>query len=243
MLKNLTLVMPVYNEEECIVDVVHSWKSMLSGLSIDFIMLVINDGSCDKTAEALLAFEGDEHVKVVNKPNSGHGPTILSGYHKAVDMSEWVFQTDSDGEMGAEYFPELWAKCDSYDALIGIRSGRLQNTGRKLISSISRLAVKLLFGTGVADVNAPYRLMRSSLLKQIVCQIPDDTFAPNVIISGAFAKSGARILNSPVPHECRRTGSVSIVRWKLWKAAFKSLIQTLKCRPSISTGDAKGLIQ
>jgi dolichol-phosphate mannosyltransferase len=230
----LAMVMPVYNEETCIADVVASWRDVLAGLRMPFRMIVLNDGSKDRTAEKLATFADDQRIVVINKPNAGHGPTILQGYHRAADLAEWVFQCDSDDEMKASEFPRLWEKRGSYDALFGFRQNRAQGLGRKVISAASRLTVAALFGKGVKDVNTPYRLMRSSFLRQIIDQIPDDTFAPNVIIAGAFARAKLRIANVPVPHENRRTGTVSIVKWKLWKAACRSFLQTLRCRPKIS---------
>lgn len=229
----LALVMPVYNEAECIVEVVNSWHRELSALKIPFVMIVLNDGSKDDTAHKLKAFEGKDSIRVVHKPNGGHGPTILMGYRMAVDLAQWVFQTDSDDEMEPGCFPELWKRREEYDALFGVRHGREQGRGRAFISFVSRLTVRLLFGKGVVDVNTPYRLIRASLLGPVVRQIPDDTFAPNVIISGALARKGVRIYNHPVPHRGRRTGTVSIVRWKLWKSCCKSFLQTLRCRPGL----------
>lgn len=230
---DLVHVMPVYNEQECIAAVVRSWDETLSSLGITYKIIVLNDGSKDGTQEALSVFEGQPRFEIVHKTNSGHGPTILQGYHQAVTQAQWVFQCDSDDEMKAEHFPALWNKRENYDALFGTRAGRQQNAARSFISACSRLTVKLLFGSGVEDVNVPYRLMRAPLLKQIVEQIPPDTFAPNVIISGTLARAGVRILNQPIPHGERKTGTVSIVRWKLWKAVFRSFLQTLSCRPSI----------
>ena len=176
-------------------------------------------------------FAGDKRVEVVQKANSGHGPTILMGYRKAVEIADWVFHCDSDGETKAEYFPALWEQRDRYDALFGTRAGRQQNLARKLISAGSRLTVRLLFGKGVRDVNTAYRLIRAPILKPILPQIPDATFAPNVIISGTMAKAGLRFFHYPVPFEYRKTGTVSIAKWKLWKVAFRSFWQTLWCRP------------
>jgi dolichol-phosphate mannosyltransferase len=229
----LVVVMPVYNEEQCIRRVVESWIGVLSAQGISFRVLVLNDGSRDGTAKALEAFSGHPQVEVINKPNSGHGPTILIGYRKAVGLAQWTFQCDSDDEMPAQHFPSLWRQRDSYDALFGYRQGRQQDAGRRLISVCSRATVRCLFGSGVRDVNTPYRLMRSSWLRPIVDQIPQTTFAPNLIISGAFSRAKARICNVPVPHEGRKTGSVSLVKWKLWRGAIRSFYQTLKCRPKI----------
>ncbi len=218
------MVMPVYNEEDCIREVIDSWREVLTALGISYRLIVLNDGSKDHTAEKLAPLAGNDRLAIINKPNAGHGPTILQGYHLAVDLADWVFQCDSDDEMKAIHFPRLWEQRQNYDVLFGYRLQRKQNLGRKVISGVSRMTVRALFGRGVADVNTPYRLMRSAILRQIIDQIPDDTFAPNVIIAGAFARAKRRMANLPVPHEGRRTGAVSIVKWKLWKAACRAVL-------------------
>ena len=234
---DLALVMPVYNEEECIVDVVRSWHGMLNLLGVDFQMLVLNDGSRDGTAEALEDFADYERVEVIKKENSGHGPTILLGYRKSVELADWVFQCDSDNEMMPEHFPELWEKRADYDALFGIRTARNQNIGRKLIRVVSRASVHLLYGRSVADVNSQYRLIRSCALQPLVAQITYLTLAPNIIISGLLARRGCRIYNTPVPHQGRTTGTVSIVKWKLWKLAARAFVQTIVCSFSVKPLD------
>jgi len=231
---DLIVTLPVFNEEGCIAEVVSSWREALARLGIRFRILILNDGSTDGTRQVLDQFAGDDRIEVIHKPNSGHGPTLLQGYRRAVSQAEWVFQCDSDNEMSPEAFPRLWEKRERYDALFGVRKGRKQNRGRALISAVSRGSVRLLFGPGVTDVNTPYRLMRARLLEAIVAQIPADTFAPNVIISGALAQARLRIWNEPVEHRGRKTGRASIVKWKLWKAAFRSFVQTLRCHPRIS---------
>jgi len=227
---SLALVMPVYNEEECIAEVVESWTSMLDAEKIDYTMIVLNDGSKDRTGEALAAFESNPRVCVINKENGGHGPTILMGYNLAVSIAEWVFQCDSDDEMKPDSFPAMWGMREPYAALFGYRAGRQQPLARKIISATSRKAVGLLFAPGVTDVNTPYRLMRTSYLSDVLARIPPDTFAPNILISGYFAKLEAPIANVPVPHLGRRTGTVSIMKFKLWKVAFLALRQTLGAR-------------
>ena len=80
----------------------------------------------------------------------------------------------------------------------------------------------------MTDVNAPYRLIRRCALAEILTMIPDDAFAPNVIISGLAARSGLRVREEWVPHRGRRTGTVSIVKWRLWKAAARAFGQTVR---------------
>lgn len=235
MRSSLALVMPVYNEEACIAGVVESWYGALSSLGMDFRMIILNDGSTDGTRAVLSRFAANDRIEIINKANSGHGPTILAGYRKAVNLSEWVFQCDSDDEIQPDHFSHLWEQRSGYDALFGVRDGRRQNLGRKIISACSRSAVRILFGDGVLDVNVPYRLIRADLLGQIIRRIPPQTFAPNVIISGALAGAGLRIYNYPVPCEGRKTGKVSITSRQLWRVAFGALWQTLNCHPVIPT--------
>ena len=231
--RELAVVMPVYNESECIGDVIESWLQVLSDLTVDFQLIVLNDGSRDNTAEVLDRWAQHTNITIINKKNSGHGPTILEGYRIAVSHAQWIFQCDSDDEISAREFLAFWKQCEEFDALIGVRTHREQNISRSLISAFSRMTISLLCGKGVVDVNAPFRLIRANLLEQALSQIPMDTFAPNVIISGAIARSNARIANLPVEHTNRRTGSPSIVSWRLWRAAIRAFWQTLHCRPTI----------
>lgn len=226
----LAVVMPVFNESDCIARVVGSWLDTLESEGMSFRLLVLNDGSTDGTSSELEAFKEDKRVEVIDKPNTGHGPTILMGYSKVVGLADWVFQCDSDDEISPAHFPILWRSRHQFDALFGVRTDRTQAASRRLVSSCANLTVRLLFGPGIRDANTPYRLIRSRLLVAVLDQIPPHTFAPNVIISGAIARSGARIMNHPVFWEHRRTGKTSIIRWKLFKCVMRAFWQTLRCR-------------
>ena len=226
---DLSVVMPVYNEAEAIGPVLKKWMAMLDTLGIRYRIRAYNDGSKDATGKILseIADASDGRVLAVDKANSGHGPTILRGYREAAEDSEWVFQIDSDDEMGPESFPELWAKRNDYDFLVGRRDGRRQPLARKVVSFVSRLCVRLFYGKGIWDVNTLYRLMRAEIFAPFYAQIPDDTFAPNVILSGLAARHRLRLLEIPVPQHDRTTGEVSIKKWKLLKAAARSFAQTI----------------
>ena len=224
------VVMPVYNEAECISGVLDDWIRELDDLGLSYRLIVLNDGSKDSTAEVLSLYRDNPKVNVINKKNSGHGPTILQGYQIAVQEAHWIFQVDSDNEMRAEHFKKVWNERENADAVIGIREGRHQPLPRKIVSLFSRLVVALFYGTGVTDVNCPFRLLRANVLKQILKQIPPDTFAPNVAISGFLILKKLRVKNIPIPHRGRQTGEVSIKKWRLLKAAMKSLLQIIRIR-------------
>ena len=229
--KSLIIVMPVYNEEGAIGTVLDKWVAKLDSMPDlgSYEIHAYNDGSRDHTAEILAGCAARHEGKVVvhNKVNSGHGPTILQGYRENADRAEWLFQIDSDDEMTPDCFDQLWEKREENDFLIGIRDGRKQALPRKVISFVSRLSVRIFYGKSVWDVNSPYRLMRSSVFREIYAAIPADTFAPNVIISGMAARNGFRCYEMPVPQRDRQTGEVSIKKWKLLKAAMKSFRQTI----------------
>ncbi len=237
----LAVVMPVYNEQSCIREVLSSWRHVLDESGIDFVILVLNDGSTDRTGEILEDFARDERIRVFHQANRGHGPTILEGYRRAVSLAEWVFQCDSDDEVSAECFGRLWEVRRQADAVFGCRLDRRQTLQRKIITLVSRLTVFLLFGRGVRDVNTPYRLMRASVLGRILDHVPADTFAPNLVVSGGLCRLHAQMASVPVPSRPRRSGRVSLVPGGLWKASIRSFRQTVRCSRSMrSLGRAGG---
>lgn len=229
--ERLCIVIPVYNEQAAIGNVLRKWNSALSSLGIDYCIRAYNDGSKDNTLSVMLEVAKSEEsgrIKVCDKPNGGHGNTILTGYRDAAEAGyDWVFQVDSDDEMGPESFAELWERRVDYDFLVGTRDGRVQALPRRIISLISRLCVRVFYGKGIWDVNTPYRLMRVSAFKDFFNEIPLSTFAPNVILSGLAARHGLRYFETPVPQHDRTTGEVSIRKWKLLKAAIRSFWQTV----------------
>lgn len=129
--------------------------------------------------------------------------------------------------MGPEKFRELWSCRNGYDFLVGIHDGRVQAFPRKAISFLSRFSVRLFYDKSVWDVNTPYRLMRTSAFKRFFEAIPPTTFAPNVILSGLSARYSQRRFETRVPQHDRTTGEVSLRKWKLFKAAVLSFVQTV----------------
>ena len=229
-MEKLAVVIPVYNEEEAIGAVIDKWVLELDRLGADYTINLYDDGSKDHSYQVILQKEKEYSGKVraFTKTNSGHGPTILLGYREAARNGyDWIFQIDSDDEMGPEGFAELWERRKEYDFLVGIRDGRKQALPRKIISAVSRLSVRLFYGKSIWDVNTPYRLMRASAFQNVYDSIPDNTFAPNVIISGMAAKLKMRCFETRVPQHDRQTGEVSIKKWKLLKAAIRSFLQTV----------------
>jgi dolichol-phosphate mannosyltransferase len=224
--KELTVVVPVYNEEASIAGVLASWAVDLERLGVAYRFAIYDDGSRDGTARILGDLsERDPRLLVVRHANRGHGPTVLRGYREA--RTPWVLQIDSDGEMASSHFAALWRERDAYDFLVGARQDRASAPVRRLVSAGSRAAVHLLIGNGVRDVNSPYRLLRREALLPLLDLLPPDAFAPNTLLSGLAARAHLRILEVPIPHEGRRTGRGSLDTRRLAAGIVRSLRDTV----------------
>jgi dolichol-phosphate mannosyltransferase len=171
---------------------------------------------------------GDDRIEMISKANEGHGPTVLRGYAEAVTDSDWVFQVDSDDEIPADAFGAVWSARTGHDAVFGYRTGREQPIDRRIISRVAAVSVRRLFGSHVRDVNVPYRLLRAEALAPVLDAIPDDTFAPNLVVSGLLGRDRSSFAEVPVPHTPRRTGQVSIAGLGAVRAAARSFAQTLR---------------
>lgn len=226
----LAVIMPVYNEAENILNVLQSYVKELNQLGINFEIHAYNDGSKDKTEEMIYNFS-QTHPEVIlhSHKNCGHGPTILRGYRDNC-QAEWIFQTDSDGEQLASDFKTLWSRRSNYDFLIGQRLGRPQPLIRKFISKISAYTIKVFYGYGICDVNAPFRLMRTKKIKALFLAIPENTLAPNIIISGYVNKNRINFLEIGTAFYPRTSGTSSLNRLKAIKFAVKSFVQTIMFR-------------
>lgn len=226
----LAVVMPVYNEEGAIHGVINKWTQELLRLGIDFKIHAYNDGSRDNTLSILNRIANEnKNVMVHDKLNSGHGPTIIQGYRENSD-AEWIFQIDSDDEIGTESFESLWKNRERFEFLIGRRVRANQPLTRKLISSMSRIIVKILYGDKVYDVNSPYRLMKTKAFTKVFFSLPNGMFAPNVVIAGVVSLFHFNCYEIPVQQRERVTGEVSIKKMKLLKAALQSFQQTIAYR-------------
>jgi len=227
-MKELIVVMPVYNESEIIGEVIKDWSKVLGSLSLSYAIKVYNDGSRDNTSTKLHEIKtSHKHIHVIDKNNTGHGPTILRGYLESLE-SQWLFQVDSDNEISPEHFIEFWYSRDDYDLLIGDRQNRDAGFLRGFVTFLSRQTVHVFYGKGIKDVNAPYRLMRTEKFKEIIQSIPNNTFAPNIIISGMAIKEKLAIKNIKVLNRNRLTGKGSISKLKLLKVSLKSFYQTIQ---------------
>ncbi len=210
----LAIVMPIYNEAANIETVVAEWLNELNRLGVSFQLLAINDGSKDRTSEVLqnLAKLHPDVIIPIDKKNAGHGQACRTGYALAIAReSEWTFQIDSDGQCDPQYFASFWNARQGVDCVFGVRTTRDDGFSRVLISAACRFLTSLVSGMDLKDLNVPYRLMRTPVLKEALLKIPEDFDMQNAALTLTLKrKSTLRWKYIPIHFRDRQGGTNSI---------------------------------
>ena len=231
-MNKLYVVMPAYNEAGIIEKVVQEWHAVVDSVGHGSRLIVLNDGSTDETSAILESIKTSHpNLTVINKTNSGHGPTCLAAYKFAVDEgADWVFQTDADGQTQSGEFWKFWEKRDTCDFIIGWRARRADGPSRVFISRILKGVLALLFNVSLKDANAPFRLMKAERLRLYLPLIPDNFFIPNVLLSAMLTREGEKILWQEISFNPRNAGQSSIALFRFGGLGIKLIIELYKLR-------------
>ena len=228
LLKDVAVVIPVFNEEKLIGECIDEWLNVLDSVNLNYEILIIDDGSSDATISIVERYGDNQNIQLIIKQNEGHGPTILAGYKRAVGIAEWVFQADSDNEISPNQFSALWSRRQGQDAVIAWRQGRDQTTVRRLVTFFARVTTKVLFRCHLRDVNIPFRLIRSETLTILLEKIPSDTFAPNIALSGALSLMNYQVEECPVIFNERIVGESSLSNLGAVRKGGRALLELVK---------------
>lgn len=223
----LYIVIPAYNEEENIRQVVEDWYPIAEKYNADgeSRLVIIDDGSKDGTYEILKGCAKEKPLLLpLTKPNGGHGATVLYGYHYALDHgADYIFQTDSDGQTLPEEFDPFWEQREDYDMVIGWRRERQDGGSRVFVTKTLKAVIKLCFGVTVTDANTPYRLMKADTMRQYIGLIPEGFNLSNVLLSVIYAKKGCRVKYIPITFRPRQGGVNSINMKKIFRIGQQAL--------------------
>ena len=226
-MESLYVVIPAYNESECIGTIVRQWAAVVERHNPDGAsrLVVVNDGSKDDTGEKLERLaETCPCLISLNKENGGHGSALLYGYRYAIESGAgYIFQTDSDGQTLPEEFEAFWEKRGQFDAVIGERPRREDGAGRLLVEKVVCLMLRLYFGVSVRDANAPFRLMKASLLAKYIDRLPADFNIPNIMFTAYFVRNAEKVTFLPITFRPRQGGKNSINIRKILKIGWKAI--------------------
>ena len=155
----VSIVIPAFNEEGAIEKVIDELIETCSDQGTEFEIIVVDDGSTDRTAERLQ----DKPVQVIRHPeNRGYGASIKSGVLSS--RFPWVLITDADGTYPVAEIPKLLAHADHYDMIVGSRTGEdvhIPLIRRPAKWVLNRFA-NFMAQTNIPDLNSGFRLFRKS---------------------------------------------------------------------------------
>ena len=166
-MREISVVLPAYNEEENIRPVVEKIYRYLLKKFKTFEIIVVNDGSRDGTeAEVRQMMKRVSQLKLINHPaNRGYGAALRSGFYAA--KYPWVFYTDSDGQFEIADLEKLLPLTDKYDIVARYRVNRQDPLMRIFIARVYNLVIRLALGLSIRDVDCAFKIYRKRVFEKI----------------------------------------------------------------------------
>ena len=218
----ISVFLPSHNEEGNVERVVRSYLAELPRVADDFEIIVVDDGSRDRTGEIAerLATE-DSHVKVVrHRVNQGYGGAVISGIRAAT--RQYVLLCDGDGQFDPSDLERLTPFVPEYDVVAGRRVRRADHLIRRINGKAWTILVRVLLGITISDIDCGFKLFKREKLEGM------DLRAHGAMIStelmARLAGRNAKVIEVDVKHLPRLTGEQSGANLKVVARAFKELI-------------------
>ncbi len=211
----LSIVIPAYNEERGIADIVHRVLSVgedLTEVGVDKLeLLVVDDGSQDRTAEIVSSVEGVRLIR--HEHNKGYGAALKTGFAEA--HGELIGFLDADGTYPPEYFPQLClAALDGADLVIGSRMAGEESQmplTRRIGNIFFAALVSILGRRRITDSASGMRVFKREILEKIY-PLPDGLNLTPIMITRALHED-INLIEVPIPYEERVGRSkLSVVR-------------------------------
>lgn len=214
----VAVAIPAYNEAEGLPGFVQELDRALATHVSSLRIVVVDDASSDGTAQALEAIRSSltgELEVVVNGENVGHGPTVLTGYRRALATSpDYVLQVDGDGQFhGSDLRRLLVLLIDDAHAVSGVRRFRQDPWFRMTMTRLLRSYVHWRFSVAARDPNCPLRGYDAGLLRDLLTALPDGCLVPNLYLTIVAARRGVALLEVDVSHRVRRGGAAEGSSW------------------------------
>jgi dolichol-phosphate mannosyltransferase len=200
---DLSVVIPVYNEEE---NLPHLWpelRSVLEPLGLIFEVVFVDDGSRDRSAELIRSFRDvDPRVRLVRlKANAGETAATDAGFKAA--GGRWVVTMDADLQNDPHDIPTLLSHLDRWDAATGWRVNRSEGDSlvRRISSRVANRTRNLISDESIQDSGCTFRAFRRECLRGLVLYRGFHRFIPTLL-----KMRGYRVIEVPVRNRPRRFG-------------------------------------
>jgi len=205
---SLSVFFPTYNEEASIKNTVEKTKEVLLGIPLDWEIIIVNDGSTDRTKEiATRLGNEDKKIRVIShEQNRGYGVSLRSGFYNS--KYPWIAFTDSDGQFDFKEIINFIKKQQetNADMVIGYYKKRQVSNFKIITSRMWEIAVRILFGLHLHDIDCGFKLIS----KKVIDEIPKLESERGAFISSELLikakKKGFKIVEIPVTHLPRLQG-------------------------------------
>lgn len=203
---NLSIIHPCFNEEENIARTVQDTLAWFDAEKINGEVIVVNDGSSDRSADILdqLAKKHERVLVVTHKNNLGYGLAVRSGCDNATKQN--IAFVDSDGQFRIEDLSTLLPHLSRYNLVTGRRRKRADSFVRNMFGKILGVLIFLCFGMWIRDVNCGMKVFTASLWQDIRPIYGTEKFF-NTELYLRLKKKGERYKQIDVPHYPRRAGN------------------------------------
>ena len=215
----LSLVVPVFNEEESIQTFIDTIDKELEPLRDRLEIVFVNDGSRDRTRKVVEeVIEKDPRVTLVNLArNFGKEAAMTAGLHHA--RGDAVIPMDVDLQDPPSLileFVRLWQE-EGYDTVYGVRTDRNADTAMKRLTAggFYRLFNAVSTTTRIPENAGDFRLMDRRVV-EVIKQLPER----NRFMKGLFAWAGFNSIGVPYESPARVAGETKFNYWKLWNFAL-----------------------
>ena len=203
-LPSLSLFYPCYNEEKNVETSITKALEVLPKYAQTYEVLIINDGSRDKTKElAENIAKINPRVKVItHEVNKGYGGALKTGFANA--QYDWVFFTDGDLQFDLNQLANFLPHTQNYQVIIGYRKIRAEGKKRAFVVRIYKLMVDILFGLYVKDIDCAFKLIGREALTDI--NLESDGMFINAELLIKLKNKGYNFKQLPVDHFSRKHG-------------------------------------
>ncbi len=221
---SISAVLPAHNEEGNIAATVAACVSYLGRNSSDYEVIVVNDGSRDRTREivAEISSANPKVVLVNHEINRGYGSALRSGFEKA--SKEYIFFMDSDGQFDINDLDRLLPRAGAGNVVIGYREDRADSVIRSLNAWLYGMYIYIVFGLRVKDMDCAFKILPTDAYRSVrPIKSEGALFSAEFLIK--LKRKGYTFIQVPVRHFPRvfgtQTGANIRVIMKMFRESWK----------------------
>lgn len=228
-LKEVSAFFPAYNEEKNITKTVRDAEKVLEQVSENYEIIVVDDGSSDKTSEVVenLSKENQKIKLVKHEVNKGYGMAIRTGFKSC--KYEWIVFTDSDGQFDFSEFPNFIneQRRTQADLVVGYYHKRKVPFFRKMNSFFWQLLIRALLDLKVRDIDCGFKFIRKKVIDEMILTAERGAFISTEFLTKAKEK-GHKIVEIPITHYPRMEGQATGANLGVILSSFRDLYKIKK---------------